>query len=721
MRLCCETAVKRILRIICLAFGIVFLTIIVFPDDVYAMPSINDNNIFLKQDTGTSCNITSYANMVRRRLILDNNRYWDKVVHSTVRGCNQGQSNDNLSYSSTLRMSEYGINMSVSHIIVNSNKLATIKSYIDNHPEGVIVWVHGDGWAHGVLATRYSGDIIYCRDPVKSYTYDEMRLDQSDISKSWQANSTNQSTILSNSVEIWYISADNSEARPDDTTPPKITDAKITSLSSTGYKVSCTVTDNSGVNYVDFPTWTVNNGQDDIVWHRGLKSGNEYYFWVRPDMHNNEEGYYTSQIYAYDVNGNMSSVTLSPVYVDRTPPTITNIGFVNITDTGCRIIGDIWDNDKVTKASVNIYHNNLSLDSVDAVISNGQVYIDFDISKYGYEYGSYSFKFWIHDSCNNSASASTDSITFTLRTEVSVENVSMNFGDEWNLNIYLRIPDAMFKDDEAYYAIGGPDYYYDTDYTKNYADKYPKQRDGTYRVSIPIPAKDLKSPVDMIFCDREGNLIKIDGKDTYRLYAMDYLKTALNSSDPGMVKLAQAMILYGNCANVYLTGPSKEIDESELDSELDSFISDEEYISGVSKYERVFTGELPEGITYVGSSLNLKSVLNVFHYFAVDADHSISDYKFSSDDGMTYKADENDGVYYITTKTYKIPEVGKTNTFYVEGKDSEGNDTSYGIEYSPLSYVERAGSTNCDAKLKRLAKSLYYLKTCANQYFGDTE
>lgn len=99
----------------------------------------------------------------------------------------------------------------------------------------------------------------------------------------------------------------------DDSISPVITDVKITNLTSKGYDVSCTVTDNVGVNRVVFPTWTDRNGQDDIAsewWSvdhfatRGTQYGDTWTFHVDIADHNHESGLYHTHIYAYDDAGN---------------------------------------------------------------------------------------------------------------------------------------------------------------------------------------------------------------------------------------------------------------------------------------------------------------------------------------------------------------------------------------------------------------------------------
>ena len=96
-----------------------------------------------------------------------------------------------------------------------------------------------------------------------------------------------------------------------DTTKPVISNVKIKNITSSSYTVSCTATDNVGIDRVQFPTWTGNKGQDDLAstwWTntsvRGSKNGNTYSFTVYISAHNNERGNYYTHIYAYDKAGN---------------------------------------------------------------------------------------------------------------------------------------------------------------------------------------------------------------------------------------------------------------------------------------------------------------------------------------------------------------------------------------------------------------------------------
>lgn len=113
---------------------------------------------------------------------------------------------------------------------------------------------------------------------------------------------------------------------------PVISNVKVSNITTEGYDVSCTVTDNVGVNRVVFPTWTVLNDQDDIIkdWGsdpktRGTQSGNTWTFHVNIADHNNERGAYLTHIYAFDDAGNHSAVgsEIGQIIVPEPYPTIT--------------------------------------------------------------------------------------------------------------------------------------------------------------------------------------------------------------------------------------------------------------------------------------------------------------------------------------------------------------------------------------------------------------
>ncbi len=97
---------------------------------------------------------------------------------------------------------------------------------------------------------------------------------------------------------------------------PVISNVKVSDINETGYTVSCTVTDNAGIARVSFPTWTVANNQDDLLWGEPTSvKGSTYTYRVNINDHNKEYGSYVTHIYAYDNRGNSAKAELNIVNI----------------------------------------------------------------------------------------------------------------------------------------------------------------------------------------------------------------------------------------------------------------------------------------------------------------------------------------------------------------------------------------------------------------------
>ncbi len=88
-----------------------------------------------------------------------------------------------------------------------------------------------------------------------------------------------------------------------ETGAPGISNIKFSNISSAGYTVTCTVVD-SALSYVEFPTWTVAGGQDDIKWIRGTISGTTVTCRVNTSDFGGAQGEYITHVYATDTSGN---------------------------------------------------------------------------------------------------------------------------------------------------------------------------------------------------------------------------------------------------------------------------------------------------------------------------------------------------------------------------------------------------------------------------------
>lgn len=105
-----------------------------------------------------------------------------------------------------------------------------------------------------------------------------------------------------------------------DTQAPVISNVEVYDITENGYYVSCYVTDDRGVDRVQFPTWTIANGQDDLAKDWSTNSvvsgdilGDYVSFYVSSNEHRWEGGEYTTHIYAFDMAGNKATVIVPSV------------------------------------------------------------------------------------------------------------------------------------------------------------------------------------------------------------------------------------------------------------------------------------------------------------------------------------------------------------------------------------------------------------------------
>ncbi len=88
---------------------------------------------------------------------------------------------------------------------------------------------------------------------------------------------------------------------------PTISNVAVANITSEGYTVTCTVTDNIGIEKVQFPTWYEGQQGEDAIWHDGIITGNTATCTINVSDHGGKTGLnYHTDVYAWDVAGNRS-------------------------------------------------------------------------------------------------------------------------------------------------------------------------------------------------------------------------------------------------------------------------------------------------------------------------------------------------------------------------------------------------------------------------------
>ena len=203
--------------------------------------------------------------------------------------------------------------------------------------------------------------------------------------------SSNHLTIVNNGNDISY---EKNEA-------PVISNAKITNVSRSGYTVTCTVTDDNAVDRILMPTWSENNGQDDLIWYTANRSGNTYTIEVKTSNHKNDSGKYHTDIYAYDSEGKVSKVELTATVPGANEaPVISNAKITNVSRSGYTVTCTVTDDNAVDRVLMPTWSENNGQDDLIWYTANrtGNTYtIEVDMMNHNYDTGKINTDIYAYD------------------------------------------------------------------------------------------------------------------------------------------------------------------------------------------------------------------------------------------------------------------------------------------------------------------------------------
>ena len=219
-------------------------------------------------------------------------------------------------------------------------------------------------------------------------------------------------TSLTNSNTIQYYKV----TAKRDTENPTIEDVYVKDISASGYTVHCIVRDDQALGYVRFPTWTRPNDQDDIIWGTAGEiagKGWELNYRVNVSDHNNEVNcWYVTHIYCYDAAGNVTSCAVEAVFVENTPPVISDVKIENVSESGytvsCivkdeksgvnRVQFPTWFGDDNPYAYDGSWHTS---EFCKGKLINGRYTYQVNISDYGNRLGKYTTHIYAWDESGN--------------------------------------------------------------------------------------------------------------------------------------------------------------------------------------------------------------------------------------------------------------------------------------------------------------------------------
>jgi len=173
---------------------------------------MNSNEIFLKQDTKTTCTLSSAAMMLRRRAFMEGRSDWDSITENSIKS---------KAWAPGLRwnFSYAGYNVTSGSFSGSaSDKKNKIINMLNEHPEGIVIYLYkvpGSSKQHAVLATDYDGanDILYVADPAGGFAKGRIPIMDAYLVGS------SQEARIGNMRMYWYIKSGTSEISTSTPTP----------------------------------------------------------------------------------------------------------------------------------------------------------------------------------------------------------------------------------------------------------------------------------------------------------------------------------------------------------------------------------------------------------------------------------------------------------------------------------------------------------------------
>ena len=284
----------------------------------------------------------------------------------------------------------------------------------------------------------------------------------------------------------WNAYSDN-PVNETDNTPPEISDVAISDITTQGYTVSCTASDNKKVMAIYFAVFHQNDGSENAKWYKQDTTATAK-MTVDISEFNNRAGNYCTYIYVFDEAGNYSYVELNAVKIPEKTVTEPTFGVTITTSSNAKQGEKMRWRASATGGSGNyLYTFRLYRDGKEIERTGKSDYSDFEytIDKTG----TYQVVVNVQDTTSGKT-ASVMSAETSIFTPITVNSFSSNIpaavlGQQifWEADVSggegeLEYSYTLYKDDTIVQS---------TDFLAgNYKYSYKPHEEGTYNVTVNI-------------------------------------------------------------------------------------------------------------------------------------------------------------------------------------------------------------------------------------------
>ncbi len=200
-------------RINCFVLALIMTLSLFVTVPVQAADAVTNSAVFVKQSASGRCTLASAVMMLRRRAFLEGNENWSSITENSIKSVAWSGGGLKWDFTYAGMRVVYGTFKGMSQ----TQKEAKLLLLLSEHPEGVIIYMYGDGKkTHAVLATDYDSatGTVYCADPANSIAKGRIPLTSAYLTGS------SQDERIGNLRMYWYVKSGNCTLTMPIVTPP---------------------------------------------------------------------------------------------------------------------------------------------------------------------------------------------------------------------------------------------------------------------------------------------------------------------------------------------------------------------------------------------------------------------------------------------------------------------------------------------------------------------
>ena len=230
---------------------------------------------------------------------------------------------------------------------------------------------------------------------------------------------------------------------------PTINEVNIVDLDEKGYTVQAKV---ENATSALCPTWTIKNGQDDLIWGKAKIKDNTLTYRVNSSDHKNESGEYITHLYIKNSLGEEVQYAISPNTIVPNPPKleIKNIKVSNVTSSGytvtCKVDAEAGFKEvKFPTWTTKNGQDDITWDTVTAN-SNGEVTYQVKTSDHKNEHGEYQTMIFAYDQRGEYTISEVFKVTLeNMAPEIKNVKITNSKGENYKVSCEISDPDGFIS------------------------------------------------------------------------------------------------------------------------------------------------------------------------------------------------------------------------------------------------------------------------------------